>query len=362
MPWVGYAQVKVALVANNVGTNSAQYLKGFLEAKDFDLTILELNSESEFPAQKIFEHLNGIVVRLIESDQHDSALNVQEAEFWTDFLTSHGSLIIMADQLGAPEIWSSALPSYVGFGGSQSAISGGILKGSANDLISDKIVIGTKLDGQRDILQPLDGSGVDPVLYTPAGQVLGVKQQSCAFRMSYFSFLPDEIIEPSDRSLLYERIIDWHLGYAIGEGTQAPEFPVITLSGETAGIYNVWADQPDSIIVLEFFATWCSSCEVQLPRMVALRNKFRDKNVFFHFVSYKEPLTTVKEYLDTHPEIDWTVSTTINGLGAKKYGVKRLPGIYILDTQRKIREIHQGTVSEEILEREIKQVLAFQNG
>lgn len=344
-------------MANNVGTPSALYLTRFLESKDLDLTVLDLNNLSEFPAQEVFNHLSGLVIRLVESDQPGSVLTVDEADLWTEFLASHGSLILIGDQLGAQEVWDSTLPSYVGFGGTKSDISSGVLQGYANDLISDQLTLNIRLEGQRDVLRPLDGSGVDLVLQTPDGQVLGLKQQSCAFRMSYFSFLPDEILSTEDRAVFYERLIDWHLGYAIGEGMQAPEFPVIALNGETSGIYNVWAGHPDSIVVLEFFATWCSSCAVQLPRMVSLRDKFRNRNVFFHFVSYKESVSKIEEYLNLHPEIDWVVSTTSNGLGAKKYGLKQLPGVYILDTKRTIREIHQGLVSEEVLEREINQVL-----
>jgi len=329
-----------------------------LEKRDLELEILDLSSFERFPAQEIFEHLGGLVIRLVEGDLSGSRLNSEEAEFWTDFLASHGSLVLVADDLGPREVWDSQLPSYVGFKGSKSTLNTEFLEGRSHDLISDQLNLGVGLSGARDLIRPLDGSGIDVVYQTQSGEVLGIKQQSCAFRMSYFSFLPEEIKDPQIRCQFYDRVIDWHLGYAVGEGMQAPEFPVIELSGDTKGIYNIWSEVPDSIIVLEFFATWCSSCSIQLPRMFSLRNKFRDQKVFFHFVSYKETIAKVEDYLQNHPQIDWKVNTTRNGLGAKKYGLKVLPGIYLIDRQRKILEIHQGLVEEAALEREINALLS----
>ena len=93
--------------------------------------------------------------------------------------------------------------------------------------------------------------------------------------MSYFTFLPGEIVDLKIRHNFIERAIDWNLGYALAKGMQAPDFNIILSNGTPTGIYNVY-NKLKSVVILEFMATWCSGCAKQLPRMLALKKEFRD--------------------------------------------------------------------------------------
>lgn len=53
-------------------------------------------------------------------------------------------------------------------------------------------------------------------------------------------------------------------------GSIAPEFRLADLSGRTASL----ADYKGKVVLVDFWATWCTSCEVELPDLKKVHNKF----------------------------------------------------------------------------------------
>ena len=91
--------------------------------------------------------------------------------------------------------------------------------------------------------------------------------------------------------------------------------------------------------------------------MVSLEKEFQGDDVSFIFVSYKENIDTVQNYLKSHPEITWPVAITPDGLGALRYGIKALPGIFILDSNRKVRFINKRLTDLQTLKKNISILL-----
>ena len=57
------------------------------------------------------------------------------------------------------------------------------------------------------------------------------------------------------------------------EGQQAPGFTLLTLDGGRASL----ADHRDKLVVLNFWATWCQPCTVEMPSLEALWRRHRDR-------------------------------------------------------------------------------------
>ncbi|MBI3299782.1 MAG: TlpA family protein disulfide reductase [Elusimicrobia bacterium] len=53
-------------------------------------------------------------------------------------------------------------------------------------------------------------------------------------------------------------------------GTPAPEFRLADLSGRTATL----AEYKGKVVLLDFWATWCSTCEAELPDLKAVHRRF----------------------------------------------------------------------------------------
>jgi thiol-disulfide isomerase/thioredoxin len=83
----------------------------------------------------------------------------------------------------------------------------------------------------------------------------------------------------------------------------------------------------EKYIVLEFWASWCPDCRVEMPEMVELYNSVKDKN--FEFVGYsldktKEPWVEAIEKFD----ITWPQMSDFefwNSKGVKQYAVQSIP-------------------------------------
>ena len=53
-------------------------------------------------------------------------------------------------------------------------------------------------------------------------------------------------------------------------GSPAPEFRLADLSGRSASL----ADYRGKVVLVDFWATWCSSCEVELPELKKVHAKY----------------------------------------------------------------------------------------
>ena len=59
------------------------------------------------------------------------------------------------------------------------------------------------------------------------------------------------------------------------EGQPAPGFTLLTLDGGRASL----TDHRDKLVVLNFWATWCQPCTVEMPSLEALWRRYRDRGL-----------------------------------------------------------------------------------
>jgi len=65
------------------------------------------------------------------------------------------------------------------------------------------------------------------------------------------------------------------------EGQQAPGFTLLTLDGGRASL----TDHRDKLVVLNFWATWCQPCTVEMPSLEALWQRYRERGLIVVGVS-----------------------------------------------------------------------------
>lgn len=120
--------------------------------------------------------------------------------------------------------------------------------------------------------------------------------------------------------------------------------------------YNI--DIKDKAIFLNFFATWCPPCKVEIPYLVSLQDKFKDKfqiiGVSIDEISL-EQANEFKELLNINYPIAYTKANEylISSLG----GVVGIPFSILYYPNGKFAASYSGLVPIEMLENDIKKVI-----
>jgi thiol-disulfide isomerase/thioredoxin len=85
----------------------------------------------------------------------------------------------------------------------------------------------------------------------------------------------------------------------IGVGATPTEARVEDLDGRPVVLGRYLGQKP---AVVEFWATWCSTCEALLPRMLAARRRYGDQVEFLVVgVGVNQTLNTMRRHVERHP-------------------------------------------------------------
>ena len=134
---------------------------------------------------------------------------------------------------------------------------------------------------------------------------------------------------------------------------QAPSFTLPDLSGNPVSL----ADFQGKLVLLDFFATWCEPCRVEIPGFIELYQKYKSSGFVVVGVSVDvEGLEVVKPYVDSL-NIDYPVVIGDTEI-VQSYGLSGLPTNLIIDQQGGILNRYVGVLPKEVFERAI---LAFLN-
>ena len=110
--------------------------------------------------------------------------------------------------------------------------------------------------------------------------------------------------------------------------------------------------------MIEFWATWCGGCRVEIPWLVELQQTYRDSNFAVLGVSLDDDgWKSVKPYIE-EKKINYRIMIG-DEMTAQVYGgVDSLPTTFMLDRSGRIASVHIGLVSKSDYKSEIETLLA----
>jgi peroxiredoxin len=111
------------------------------------------------------------------------------------------------------------------------------------------------------------------------------------------------------------------------------------------------------VVLLDFWATWCTGCKVEIPWFIEFDKAYRAKGLAAVGVSMDdEGWKTIEPYLKAHP-ISYPVVAG-NSEAAGPYGISALPVTVLIDRAGRVAARHVGVVDRKQFEAELKQLLA----
>jgi peroxiredoxin len=122
---------------------------------------------------------------------------------------------------------------------------------------------------------------------------------------------------------------------AVGEQTRAFQLP--DLQDKLQGLPK------GKVVLLNFWATWCPPCRKEVPSMVELYEKLKDKGFEIVAVSVDRSRSDVVSFVKEY-NMNFTVLHDVDSAVSKQYGVFRYPETFIVDRKGVIRQHLNGAV------------------
>jgi thiol-disulfide isomerase/thioredoxin len=119
-------------------------------------------------------------------------------------------------------------------------------------------------------------------------------------------------------------------------------FTVTDLDGRTLSS----ADWKGKVVLVNFWATWCPPCLAEIPDLIALQNKYRDRLVVVG-ISEDEISPEVVKRFATERKINYPIAMTSPELQTRFTGITALPTTFVLDPDGQIAYKRVGILQPE---------------
>lgn len=117
------------------------------------------------------------------------------------------------------------------------------------------------------------------------------------------------------------------------------------------------ADFKGKVVLLNFWATWCGPCKIEIPWFADFEQKYKDRGFAVIGVAMDdEGWEVVKPYV-AKSKINYRIVSGNDDVAAKYGGVDSLPTTFIIDQNGRIASTHVGLVSKSDYENEIVKLL-----
>jgi thiol-disulfide isomerase/thioredoxin len=142
---------------------------------------------------------------------------------------------------------------------------------------------------------------------------------------------------------------------AIGERMQMAPFKMPSLTDKA----TIDSQQFDGqVLLVAFFATWCPPCIQEIPTFIALQDSYKSKGFSVVAFSVDEgDLAPLKRLIDKNG-INYPVLLADSDVTRSFGGVTGIPVVFLVNRKGEIVKKYLGYTSHELLEEDIKTILA----
>lgn len=130
-------------------------------------------------------------------------------------------------------------------------------------------------------------------------------------------------------------------------GTLAPQFTRPDLSGKPVSL----GESHGKLVLVDFWASWCPPCIIEIPHLIALKKRHADKLEIIG-VSMDDDAESAKEVTAKHP-FNYPLVMGDAALGKSFGGVLGLPALFLIGRDGKVVQSWRGEVKPEEIDRAV---------
>jgi thiol-disulfide isomerase/thioredoxin len=132
----------------------------------------------------------------------------------------------------------------------------------------------------------------------------------------------------------------------------APDFTLKSLDGKPIAL----ADLRGKVVFLNFWATWCGPCRAEIPDLVDLQNRYKDRLQIIGLDVDDDDADEVQKFVDEN-KIQYPVILTPAEVRGDYGGIPALPTSFVVDTEGRVVQKHVGLWDPAVYETEIRALL-----
>ena len=133
----------------------------------------------------------------------------------------------------------------------------------------------------------------------------------------------------------------------------APDWELTDLNGRTTKS----SDFHGKVLILDFWATWCAPCRVEIPHFVELQKQYGDKGLTVIGVSLDEQGQEVVKKFVKRLGVNYAIVMGNEKVVEAYGGIDAIPTTFVIDRQGRIVSPHMGYDDKKVFEKEIQSLL-----
>ena len=177
------------------------------------------------------------------------------------------------------------------------------------------------------------------------------------FGLAWWIMRPDQASEISSYTVKTTSVINAPLDENATQkvvGDVAPDFVLQTVDGRKIDSAE-FANRPR---IVNFWATWCAPCRVEMPHLQAVYEKYQAQGLVILALDQDESADQVKMFFYDEMKLSFIPLLDVNSLVSFQYGAFRInPSSYFIKPDGTISAIHRGTLTPELLENYVAGIL-----
>ncbi|MGH9514061.1 MAG: TlpA family protein disulfide reductase [Terriglobales bacterium] len=140
------------------------------------------------------------------------------------------------------------------------------------------------------------------------------------------------------------------------QGKAAPDFSLPTTTGQTMKL----SDLQGKAVLLNFWATWCEPCKVEMPWFVELQKKYGPQGLQVIGVAMDDASPKEIAAFAQKMGVNYPILIGKEEVGAQYGGIEYLPSTFYISRSGKVIEHAFGLVSRSEIEANIEKALGQQ--